>query len=445
MKLDKRWLPAALTPVLIATIVVAAPLQANAIDLPDLTPQEVMVLMENASDLEGFSGTVVKTTNLGLPALELSSMVSDDMVDQMEERMPEGFEEFVPQVLEQSALPEAIALIAGSHTVRVYASEDGFRAQILDLMGQRDIIATSESITIYDFDTNTVSIIDAAELKSQLPEVSEADRAQGKERLDEIIAAASAELQLDLYNPAAIADRLLEKASETTTISVGKDRMIAGRGAYQLIATPKADYSLIDSIVVSIDAETGFVLDVKVYSVEQDEPALHVGFTDISFSAPDSSLFQFSAPQDAIINTFNVKEELDSAAEYISSQYPEEVAELRAQAESYDMPSAAELETRFNSLSEEEKAQLKKDAETAITELAAKYLIGADWETVLKLEGVGDQLPEELLSNPIFEDLFKKIPGGKAFSTPLVNIAIMDSGEVYMGSVSLEYLISLTK
>lgn len=446
MNFDKRWLPAILAPTLIAAVVVVAPLQANAIDLPDLTPQQIMLLMENGKDVSGFSGTVTKATNLGLPALELSSMMTEEMVAEMEKEMPEGFEEFVPQVLEQSALTDALALIAGTHKVRVFASEEGFRAQILDPMGQRDIIATKEALTLYDFDSNTVSVVDLAGLASQLPEISEADILQAEQRLDEIIVKASAELQLDLSNPATVAGYLLAKASETTDILVGKDHRIAGRTAYQLIATPKADYSLIDSIVVSIDSETGFVLDTKVYSIEQEEPALHVGFTNISFATPDASLFQFSAPANATVNTVNVKEELSRLEASIESEYPEELTELQAQTEAFDKEATfAEMEARFNSLSEEEKDSMKKDAEVAVSELAAKYLIGKDWETVVKLDGAAEQLPTELMENPIFADLMETIPGGKAFSTPLVNIAIMDSGDIYVGAVTLEHLVSLTK
>ena len=82
MRINRKWLPAVITPAIIASLTIAIPLQANAIDLPDLTPQEVMLLMETSKEIQGFSGKVVKTTNLGLPELEFSSMVSEDMVEQ---------------------------------------------------------------------------------------------------------------------------------------------------------------------------------------------------------------------------------------------------------------------------------------------------------------------------------------------------------------------------
>jgi hypothetical protein len=32
------------------------------------------------------------------------------------------------------------------------------------------------------------------------------------------------------------------------------------------------------------------------------------------------------------------------------------------------------------------------------------------------------------------------VDGGKVFSTPLLNVLVLDSGEVYAGAVTIEYL-----
>jgi len=39
--------------------------------------------------------------------------------------------------------------------------------------------------------------------------------------------------------------------------------------------------------------------------------------------------------------------------------------------------------------------------------------------------------------------MLTEVPGGKVFSTPLVNVLLTDSGEVYMGAVTIDYLLSL--
>ena len=82
MKISKRWMPALIVPAVIAAGAVAVPLQANAVDLPDLTPQQVMLLMDG--EITGFSGTIVKTSELGLPPLEMSSMMDEEMIAEME-------------------------------------------------------------------------------------------------------------------------------------------------------------------------------------------------------------------------------------------------------------------------------------------------------------------------------------------------------------------------
>ena len=92
MKLSKRWIPSLVVPAVIAAGAVAIPLQASAVDLPDVTPQQLMLLMDGS--VTGFSGTIVKTSDLGLPLMEMSSMMDEQMVEQLEEKMPEGFEDF---------------------------------------------------------------------------------------------------------------------------------------------------------------------------------------------------------------------------------------------------------------------------------------------------------------------------------------------------------------
>ena len=46
----------------------------------------------------------------------------------------------------------------------------------------------------------------------------------------------------------------------------------------------------------------------------------------------------------------------------------------------------------------------------------------------------------EMLENQLFADLLVQVEGGKVFSTPLMNILITDSGEVYAGAVTISYL-----
>ena len=408
MKISKRWMPALIVPAVIAAGAVAVPLQANAVDLPDLTPQQVMLLMDG--EITGFSGTIVKTSELGLPPLEMSSMMDEEMIAEMEEKMPEGFEEFIPSLIEQNAITQAVELISGTHRIRVYASEVGMRVQVLDPMSQRDFIVNEIEFWAYDA-RNATALTGAFDL-----EVSDQDKAEfeakAQAQLDEYLA----EIQLDISNPEAVADYLMAQVGETTEVSVGKDHRIAGRTAYQLIAQPNAENSLVESVVISVDSETGMALDVKVYSVEQEVPAFHVGFESISFETPDASMFSFTPPAGTTIETMEIPAELKAELEQLKSEYENK---------------------EFNN---EDNAAMRAELEARYADQPKPAMIGEDWESVIYLPAMPQEVPMAMMENELFADLMTPVDGGKVFSTPLLNVLVLDSGEVYAGAVTIKYL-----
>lgn len=408
MKISKRWMPALIVPAVIAAGAVAVPLQANAVDLPDLTPQQVMLLMDG--EITGFSGTIVKTSELGLPPLEMSSMMDEEMIAEMEEKMPEGFEEFIPSIIEQNAITQAIELIAGTHKIRVYASEVGMRVQVLDPMSQRDFIVNQNEFWAYDA-RNATALTGTFDM-----EVSDEDKAEfeaeAQAQLDQYLA----EIQLDISNPEAVADYLMAQVGETTEVSVGKDHRIARRTAYQLIAQPNAENSLVESVVISVDSETGMALDVKVYSIEQEEPAFHVGFESISFETPDASMFSFTPPAGTTVETMELPAELEAELEQLKSEY------------------------ESNEFTNEDNAAMRAEFESRYAEAPKPAMIGEDWESVIYLPAMPQEVPMEMMENELFADLMTPVDGGKVFSTPLMNVLVLDSGEVYAGAVTIEYL-----
>lgn len=406
MKISKRWAPAAVVASLIAAGTVVLPMQANAVDLPDLTPQQVMLLMDG--EIQGFSGTIVKTSELGLPPLELSSMMNEDMIEEMEEKLPEGFEEFVPTLIEQNLITQAVELIAGTHKIRVYASTEGTRVQILDTMSQRDLIVNKDEFWFYD-SRKATAITGALDMDFDQADVDKA-QVDAEAKLAEY----AASIQLDISNPEAVANYLMERIGETTTVSVGKDHLVAGRTSYQLIAQPNASNSLIESVVISVDSETGMALDVKVYSVEQEEPAMHVGFESISFDVPAASTFSFTPPAGTTVETFEAPADLEAELE-------------RLKAEGANM-------------TEEEKLAYKAELEAKYADQAKPEVIGEGWESVMYLSAIPSEVPMELLENELFADLMTNVAGGKVFSTPVMNVLITDSGEVYAGAVTIAFL-----
>lgn len=415
MKSMKRWAPALAVSTVIVAGSFAIPLQASAVDLPDLTPAQVMLLMDK--EIKGFSGTIVKTSDLGLPALEMSSMMNEDMVKEMEEKMPAGFEDFIPNLIEQNAITQAVELISGTHKIRVYASEVGMRVQVLDRMSQRDLIVNKDEMWSYDAKNATATNLKFAEYVSEFEgNVSEADKTKLEADLKASLAEYAAKAQLDISNPEAVADYLMEMIGESTVVSVGKEHRMAGRAAYQLIANPKAQNSLIESVVISVDSETGMALDVKVYSVEQETPAFQVGFESISFATPDASLFSFNAPAGTTIQNLELPTELE--------------AELKALKKDYEA----------KAFSEADFAAKKAELEAKYADQPKPEMIGEGWESVIYLPAMPNEVPMQMLENELFADLLTQVPGGKVFSTPLANVLITDSGKVYAGAVTIEFL-----
>ena len=397
MKFSSKWAAAFVAPAVVAGGSLVMALPAAAVDLPDVTPKELLMLMDG--DVTGFSGTVTKTSDIGLPVMELSSMMSQDAVDDMAEKMPEGFEDFVPQLIEQNSITQLVELGAGTHTMRVYASESGSRVQILDQMSQRDLIVTPTEFWIYD--------------AGQASAVTGTLGSGTKDSL-EVAALRAQELAA---SPEEMIDALLEEVGASSDLSVGQDHRIAGRTAYQLVVEPRSAVSLIESVVVSVDSETGMALGVEVFARSSSAVALEIGFDSIRFETPDADLFSFTPPPGTTVEVWEAPQELTDLADTYADQEPTEQT-LRALADDLQALSGSE-------------------------DLPASSVVGEDWEAVMVTDSLPADFPTELLETELFADLMVEVDGGTAFSTPILNILLADSGKVYAGAVTLDHLVKV--
>jgi outer membrane lipoprotein-sorting protein len=255
----KKWLPAAVVPVVIAGVVIAVPMAANASgSLPDKTPQEVLALVAG-SDVNALSGTFEQTSNLGLPEL------------------PTGTGGQSQGSTAQAT--SALELLTGNHTARVYAdSTNGaknMRLQVLDPMAERDVIRSGSDVWLYDSKKQAATHV-------TLPAESEA--ATG------VPDAAATQ------TPDQLAAKLLAAVTPTTTVSVGSDVTVAGRSAYDLVLTPQAGDTLVGSVSIAVDGATGMPLKVEIVPKGSADPAFTTAFTAISFDSPSADLFAFTPP-----------------------------------------------------------------------------------------------------------------------------------------------------
>ena len=280
-----RWLPAILVPTVVVAAVVAVPFQAGAaVDLPDKTPEQVLLLV-NDSSVSAFSGTVAQSADLGLPSLDLGA----------------GMGEGAATESSTGGLTTALELLSGSHDFRVYVGgENQSRVQIKDRMAERDMIHNGSDVWLYDSSSN------AATHMSFPPDLAATAEAK--------VAELRSQLPTDLSTPAQLAERFLAELDPSTTVSVGTDTRVAGRSVYQLVLTPKTADTLVASVSIAVDSVTGLPLKVTVLAKGQSTPALQVGFTAIDFEAPNVALFNFVPPVGAAVTEQTAPKMFDSPA-----------------------------------------------------------------------------------------------------------------------------------
>jgi hypothetical protein len=134
MKKPLRWLPAIVAPVLIAAGVFAIPAIADAASAPPArSAAEVLALVAKSANAH-YSGTVVQTSDLGLPELPTVGPGSDSS---------------------DSAI---LDLLSASHTARVFVDgKDRQRLQVLDRLAERDVIHNGRDLWTYDSKRNAAT------------------------------------------------------------------------------------------------------------------------------------------------------------------------------------------------------------------------------------------------------------------------------------------------
>ncbi|MEJ1155397.1 hypothetical protein [Microbacterium marmarense] len=251
-------IPAIAVPTAIVAAAVLIPNAASgAVDLPDLTPQELLEFAA-ASEVDQLSGTIEQAADLGLPdlgALTTSfgadSATSDDS---------------------GADIDDLLSLATGSFTAKVYLDGDSARLQVLDSLAERNVYLDGESDTAWFVDSESQS---ATKITFSAGEEPGADDAR------------------ELPTPQATLEEALANLDESTVVTVGSDASVAGRDAYELILEPRSDDTLVESISFAIDGETGMALSASISAADSSDPAFSIAFTDVSFDAPDASTLTF--------------------------------------------------------------------------------------------------------------------------------------------------------
>ena len=390
-----RWIPAVLAPVLVAATAIGLSGSATAsVDLPDKTASQILQYINTNPDI-AFSGKVVKVADLGLPPMNIIPDISQSMVDQMAKNAPKEMKDFLPQASAQGELALALEFLGGTHRANIYV--DGVkksRVQVLDLLSERNFIRNGADFWFYDAGKQTV----------RHSVVNPADEERAKQEAQNFLNANSSKIAFDATSPASVAEYFLNQASGSTTFTVGNDAMVAGRGVYQLTATPKAADTLVKSVRLSIDGATGLPLAVSVAAVGQSGAAFEIAFKSISFERPAAPLFDFKVPAGSKV--IEVPLPTESDLKKYAGRTPTAADEARARAE-------------FE--------KVKRAGWSAVAEIPAS--------------DVPVEFSAGIKGNKLYKELTKPVAGGRLFTTALMNILIADDGRIFAGAVTREKLI----
>lgn len=257
-----RWLAPLLAVVLLTTAgsVVSALTATARQSLPPRSAAQLLVDVQKAR-LDGLSGTIVQTSDLGLPSL--------------------------PGVAGNSS-SEFSSLVSGSHTLRVwYAGPEHARIALLGQFGESDLIRNGSDLWVWSSRNNTATHATVPAGAGTHPD-------------------SGAPTPGAPTTPQQAADQALKAITPTTAVSTDSSAVVAGRTAYQLVLTPKDGTSLIGSVRIAIDGATHVPTRVQVFAKGTSSPAFEVGFTSFDPSTPSSSVFGFNPPPGATVTERNL-------------------------------------------------------------------------------------------------------------------------------------------
>ncbi len=253
-----RWAVPTLAVVAIAAGASLASVTASADpNLPDRTPAQLLVDVRGAG-LHAGSGTVVQTSDLGLP--ELPGLTTGS-----------------------TGSTPVTSLLGGSHTWRVwYAGPTKARVALVGSLGETDVIRNGQDAWVWD-----------SAQKQAVHYTLPAEDTAGP-----VPTALASQLPM---TPDEAAAKALAAIEPTTAVTTAKNVMVAGRPAYELVLTPKGSGSLVSSVHIAVDGALYVPLRVQVYSTKRTAPAFEVGFTQVGFDTPEDRQFAFVAPPDTSV------------------------------------------------------------------------------------------------------------------------------------------------
>jgi outer membrane lipoprotein-sorting protein len=241
----------------LAAIVALTTGSAGGKRLPAVSAPQLIAAIR-ASHPSGFSGTILAQMSLGLPD-------ADPM------RAPDS----------------ALMPMSGAHTLRYwYGGPDLERVALLEPASETDVFRSGSEVWQWNSSTHVA-------IHSVLaPAVSD----------DLGAPIAAAPLTFAAITPQQLGERAIAAADTRTSVSISTGREIADRATYRLTLRPDDSVpTRIGAVQISVDAEQKVPLAVQVFPRDDDEAAIDVSFTSVTFKRPAAAYFAFSPPAGATV------------------------------------------------------------------------------------------------------------------------------------------------
>jgi outer membrane lipoprotein-sorting protein len=214
-------------------------------------------------------------------APELPPVSAEDLVASVLSAHPGPFNGTVEldNALGLPALPQVPQAADGTSTARIWSDGEGRgRLQIPTESGERTLVSDGQTFWAWNSDDKTVTKSAEGEGERKAPPEAAAT------------------------DPAAAATKALADLRATSVVTVDGTAEIAGHPAYELVLAPApTERTLLREVRIAVDAEKRMPLQLTVLANGSPDPALQIGFTDLTFGAQDASMFTFTPPPGATV------------------------------------------------------------------------------------------------------------------------------------------------
>ncbi|MGV1008259.1 MAG: LolA family protein [Dermatophilaceae bacterium] len=223
--------------------------------LPPRTAAQLLVDVQQAQ-LAGVSGTVVQTSDLGLPQLPGLTATQGS----------------------GGSSTSLSSVLSGTHTWRVWtAGPTQSRLALVGSSGESDVIRNGQDLWMWSSSDKSADHYTLPAPDARQPAT-----------------ATSTDLP---RTPEEAAQRALAAVDPTTEVTSSGTASVAGRTAYELVLSPRDSTSRVAQVRIAVDAEQHVPLRVQVFPTNAVNPAVEVGFTSVDFGAPDARQFEFTPPE----------------------------------------------------------------------------------------------------------------------------------------------------